>query len=304
MPPSEAWSIPGADGEPILGDCHRSDGEPVGVLLCCHGFKGYKDYGFFPRLAASAAKAGLIAHRFNFSHSGMTNRIETFERPDLFERDTWNRQVADLAAVSGAVARGELPGAGLPQAWYGHSRGGVTCVLTAGRRATEGGTSEPGDGGAVEPTGIVAAAAPAGACNLDEDQKAMLRRAGRMASPSSRTGQVLHVGAGWLAEIEADPRRHDPLEMARATRCPVLLIYGTADATVPVADGRAYAEALGDRGRLVTIDGASHTFDAPNPLPADQPPPEATRRMIDETTAFAVERCRAAAGSRPTRGHG
>ena len=54
-------------------------------MLIAHGFKGYKDYGMFPRLARVAAETGFVAHRFNFSHSGMTDRIATFEHPDLFD---------------------------------------------------------------------------------------------------------------------------------------------------------------------------------------------------------------------------
>jgi hypothetical protein len=84
------WSIEGSEGEPIIGNAHLPEAPPGGVVLVAHGFKGYKDYGMFPRIAESLANRGFIAHRFNFSHSGMTGAIETFERPDLFERDTWN----------------------------------------------------------------------------------------------------------------------------------------------------------------------------------------------------------------------
>ena len=93
----ESWTIDGSDGEPIRGDVHAASiAPPRGVFLIAHGFKGYKDYGMFPVLAREFAAAGFIAHRFNFSHSGMTNNIATFERPDLFEKDTWNRQVYDF----------------------------------------------------------------------------------------------------------------------------------------------------------------------------------------------------------------
>jgi uncharacterized protein len=84
------WTIPGAENQPIYGTTHLPDGShgsPRSVVIIAHGFKGYKDYGMFPRIAHQCAEAGLVAHRFNFSHSGMTNHIDTFERPDLFERD-------------------------------------------------------------------------------------------------------------------------------------------------------------------------------------------------------------------------
>ena len=76
----------GYDGGSIIGSAHLPEGRPRGVAVVAHGFKGYKDYGMFPRIAAALADRGLIAHRFNFSHSGMTNAIATFERPDLFEQ--------------------------------------------------------------------------------------------------------------------------------------------------------------------------------------------------------------------------
>jgi len=93
------WSIPGSGGEAILGNTHLPSSEPIGVGVIAHGFKGYKDYGMFPRIASTCASAGLIAHRFNFSHSGMTPRTQTFERPDLFEKDFMNPPSAQLDRI-------------------------------------------------------------------------------------------------------------------------------------------------------------------------------------------------------------
>src|SRR5690606_22895078 len=117
MAKQTTWTISGAQGEPILGATHHpAAGTPArGVLLIAHGFKGYKDYGLLPQLAQAAADAGLIAHRFNFSHSGMTDRSERFDRPELFEHDTWGKQVHDLHAVAVGARNGAIAGDGLPQ---------------------------------------------------------------------------------------------------------------------------------------------------------------------------------------------
>lgn len=274
------WTRPGADDQPIFGNTHTPDGEPVGVLLICHGFKGYKDYGFFPRLADAAAGRGLIAHRFNFSHSGMTPRTETFERPDLFEQDTWMKQVRDLHTVAAAVASGKLAGQGLPGVWFGHSRGGVAVLLAASG-------TEPA------PVGVVTAAAPDKACNLEQEQQRLLKKLGRMPSPSGRTGQELYVGRRWLEEIEADPDAHDPCRAIAALPCPALILHGDADPTVDPSAARRLADAAPGRATLRLIPEASHTFNAPNPLPPTAPLPEATRTMIELTCDFAVERCTA-----------
>jgi len=275
---TDAWQIPGADEQPLLGDTHLPDGgadAAPGVIVLCHGFKGYKDYGFFPRLARDAAAAGLIAHRFNFSHSGMTREIETFAKPELFEADTWSKQVHDVKAVVEAVERGQLAGQGLPIVLFGHSRGGVSVLLAA---------AELGD----RVAGVVAASSPQTGCSLDEDQKKQLRRSGRMAVPSSRTGQTLYVGKAWLEEIEADPDRCDPAQAAGRIERPVLILHGKADDTVPWTAAHVLNDAPGSNSELRIIENASHTFNCPNPLPDDQQPPAETREMIDATVGFAL----------------
>lgn len=273
------WSIPGSDAQPILGNTHLPEGRAdaaLGVALLCHGFKGYKDYGFSPVLAERFANAGLIAHRFNFSHSGMTNDLDTFAKPELFERDTWSRQVTDIVAVCAAIKTQELPGAGLPLIVFGHSRGGVAALLAAVEL-----------GSTVD--GLITAASPHQACSLDEQQRNILHKTGKLASPSSRTGQTLYVGRAWLEEIEANPQRFDPVRAAGIVACPHLILHGKDDPTVPWVAGHALHDAPGGNSELQIIDGAQHTFNAPNPLPVDDIP-EVTADFLDRCVTFAV-RC-------------
>lgn len=300
-----SWSLPGSDGQPILGETHLppvplatpetmgSATAARGVLLIAHGFKGYKDYGFFPALADAAAEAGLIAHRFNFSHSGMTERTATFERPELFERDTWGRQIEDLATVAHAAAHGDLAGSGqsLGQVWFGHSRGGVTTLLTAARvfAPSFGGSYDQWPNQPPAPVGIVTAAAPDAAVSLDEDQRRIVREQGYLVSPSSRTGQDLRVGRAWLEEVEGMPDAFDVQAAAATLRCPLLILHGDEDRTVPVSAARNLAQAAGDRATLHIISGAGHTFNARNPLPGDEAYPEALTTMIERTTRVALE---------------
>lgn len=280
MPNITDWSIPGYDNHPILGNTHLPDGgrdSAIGVLLITHGFKGYKDYGFFTHLAEAAAQAGLIAHRFNFSHSGMTNQIDTFEHPELFEQDTWHKQSADLKSVINAVANGTLTGQGKPLTLFGHSRGGVTTLLTA---------AEPD----ISPllAGVITAASPSACSRLDPDTIDMLKRVGRIASPSSRTKQTLYVGRIWQDEIDEAPSWHDPCRAIASIQCPVMLIHGSDDTTVPLSEAEELYNARPDAEYLV-IPGAGHTFNAPNPLPLDQVPPPETQQMIDTACEFAVK---------------
>ena len=279
----KSWSIPGAEGQPIIGDTHLPEGEAGGVMVIAHGLKGYKDYGMFPVLARACAAAGLIAHRFNFSHSGMTNDIDTFARPDLFERDTWNRQVYDCRAVVEAIARGELDGAGLPYVLFGHSRGGVTVLLTAGRFADD--ASFP------QPMGIVVAATPCWCNPLGEEEARGLLEKGYLESPSARTGQDLRIGRAFLQEQIDDPAGHDLPDLASRIHCATLIIHGSDDPTVPVACAEELRVALGERSNELIIEGGDHVFNTPNPMPEDATPGPQLQELLDATVHFAVSLC-------------
>jgi len=281
------WTIDGTEGQPILGVAHVPPDEPRGVVIVAHGFKGYKDYGMFPRIATWVCGAGFIVHRLNFSHSGMTNDIARFERPDLFERDTWNKQVFDCRTVVEAVHRGDLPGGGLPQVLFGHSRGGATVLLTAGRFADV--PAFP------QPAGLVTAAAPSSTYNLSETQKETLRKGGFLDSPSSRTGQVLRIGPEWLREQERDPQSHDLLYLVSRIACPILVIHGALDPTVPVECAERIVGRASGRARTIIIDGGDHVFNTPNPFPEDGQPGRELRMLLDAVTGFASEVCAGAA---------
>jgi uncharacterized protein len=252
---------------------------PRGVILIAHGFKGYKEYGMFPRLAAEFAAAGFMAHRFNFSHSGMTNQVETFERPDLFERDTLNKQVFDLRRVIRAMRRGDIQGASLPYVIFGHSRGGLTALLTSGRFAD--------DPAVPSPVGVITAAAPSSCNSLTQEEQRQILHDGFLVSPSSRTGQDLRIGRAFLQEQLDDPAGHDLLAMVARIRCPLLVIHGKDDPTVPADCARAIADAATAPVDVELIPHANHVFNTPNPMPIDADPSPQLRRLMDASIAFA-----------------
>lgn len=259
------WSTPGAEGEPILISTEASV-EPEqarAAVLLAHGFKGYKDYGFIPVVARRLVEAlPVVVHRFNFSHSGMTSDIASFARPGLFERDTWNKQVFDLDALMKASSEGDAPltPAGLPIALLGHSRGGVSCLLCAGRRFR--------DDRPPEPAAVVTMSSPDKALNLSPDAMALLQKQGYLVSPSSRTGQDLRIARAWLEEQEASPMDHDVLGLAGAIGCPVLAIHGSDDPTVDPQCARRIASAC-PHGQFALIERGDHVYKTPNPAPLD-----------------------------------
>ena len=121
------FGLIGSDRELIRGDLHVPQRLKLGspVVVYCHGFKGFKDWGFHPHLCSKLAEAGIPTVAFNTSHNGIGEDLLNFTRLDLFSRNTPNREQNDLATVLEAL-RDERLGhefAGDRYVLVGHSRG-------------------------------------------------------------------------------------------------------------------------------------------------------------------------------------
>jgi len=268
------WVLTNHRNLEILGNTDHPDSDPIACLVLLHGFKGYKDYGFIPVLAKALASQGILVHRFNFSTSGMTNEIDTFTRPDLFALDTWSRQVEDVRCVFNAICSNTLPGKNLPLFLAGHSRGGATTLLTAGRDSS------------LNLSGIITINAVDRCCGLDEQTKEQLLRTGSMTTPSARTGQTLPINATWLQEQLDDPAAHDVLKLCTTLRCPSLIMQGTDDPGIDIPTGQRIADAIGTD--LHKIKGANHVLNMPNPAPIDGDMSPQLREVYEQTYKFVI----------------
>lgn len=268
------WNLTNDHNLEILGNTDHPGTDPTACLVLLHGFKGYKDYGFIPVLAKALASAGILVHRFNSSTSGMTNDIDTFARPDLFALDTWNRQIEDVQCVMDAIQTGAIVGAGLPLFLAGHSRGGATTILTAGRNPS------------LNLSGIITINAVDRCCGLDEQTKQQLLNTGSMTTPSARTGQQLPINATWLQDQLDSPDTHDVLALCTTINAPALIMQGTDDPGVDIPTGQRIADAIGTD--LHPIQGANHVLNMPNPAPLHGDMSPQLRDVCEQTCKFVI----------------
>ncbi len=276
----QEWTLSGPGGRPIAGTTHpASGGVSRGHVVLAHGFKGYKDYGFFPWLAEHVAQTGATAHRFNFSCSGMDHGDGPFDE-SAFTQDTWNRQVEDVLRVLAMLQDGTLAGGG-DVLLVGHSRGGVSSVLAAGRHA--------GSDALSNLRGVVTLAAPSTCLSLDQAAQDRLLVEGVLSSPSSRTGQDLKIGRAFLQEQLDDSSGHDLLRQVGRITVPVTVIHGTDDDAVDVSAADEIARAAGGCP-VHLIKGSNHVFNTPNPSAIDHDASDALRQvaahLIDATSCL------------------
>jgi pimeloyl-ACP methyl ester carboxylesterase len=263
-------TLPGALG-PILVDvlaAGRDSPRPAVVIV--HGFKGFKDWGMFPVLAARLARAGYTAVSFNMSGSGVDDRGES-AWPDRFGHNTFSAELADLATVMGALDSGEL-GVAPPTAigLVGHSRGGGIAILQGARDKR-----------------VRALVTWAAISHVDRytGQEAEWRMRGHIMIENARTKQQLPLYTDALDDIERN--RGGSLDIRGAAAriaVPWLVIHGTADPTVPAGEADSLVRASGrSTTQLQLVEGAGHTFGATHPLKAESP--ELTR-VIEQTIAW------------------
>ncbi len=211
-----------------------------------------------PLLASDLAELGVLVHRFNFSTSGMTNDLSTFARPDLFALDTWTRQVDDVRAVLDAIRDHRLLGSGLPTPLIGHSRGGATAILCAGRHQDAIGIDR-----------IVTINAVDRCTGYTEEEQCSIIERGSIMTKSARTDQDLRIDAGWIKEQRDDPDAHDVIALARTIRIPMLILHGEDDEAVPALAGRNIANAA--QKSFIEIPGSNHVLNTRNPAdPAEE----------------------------------
>ncbi|MEW9667390.1 alpha/beta hydrolase family protein [Ammoniphilus sp. 3BR4] len=122
------------DSLSLRGDVHTiEDDRKKQVVILCHGFKGFKDWGFFPYAANQLAEKGYYVIRFNFSCNGV-NEVD-FDELDKFAINTYSREQADLNSLLQHIKERDLPLSeqyGLEHiTLIGHSRGGGNSLIFA-----------------------------------------------------------------------------------------------------------------------------------------------------------------------------
>ncbi|WP_445954980.1 alpha/beta hydrolase family protein [Yeosuana sp.] len=269
--------IQGKHNKPILIDCtYLANGFPKPIIIFCHGYKGFKDWGAWNLMANAFAEAGFYFIKFNFSYNGGTvNQPIDFPDLEAFGNNNYILELDDLNSVMDWVSsnkeikkEADIKNTTL----LGHSRGGGIVSIKA--------EEDPRIKNVISLAGVsdFKARFPKGK-NFD-----LWKKNGVYYVENGRTKQQMpHYFQFYTNFIENEKR----LTIKRAVRninIPHLIIHGDADTSVSIEEAKILHQ-WNPNSKLEVIKGANHVFGTHQPWEEDEIP-EDLGKMIQVIIAF------------------
>ena len=223
-------------------------------IILVHGFKGFKDWGFWPVLAEYFANNNYFVLSFNFSHNGIGNNLTEFSELDKFAQNTFTLEISELSELINAYLNNYFgPVQNNKIGVLGHSRGGAVTFLTS-----------------LINKNISAIAVWATVALLDRytaRQKEKWRKEGVFELMNTRTKQVMKLNTTLLDDLEKN--KNDSLNIEKAVaqfNKPLLIAHGDQDLVVKIKEAELlYSWADKSKTEFFKIHGAGHTFDMQHP---------------------------------------
>ena len=224
-------------------------------LIIAHGFKGFKDWGFFPYAAKYFADKGFFVITFNFSHNGIGESKLEFTELNKFAENTVSLEVSEIAQVVNAYRSGFFGNEIFKKVCLiGHSRGGGVVLLSSFIDASV--------------DAYVVWSSVASFDRYTERQKGEWRKQGFIEVLNSRTNQMMRMNIELLEDIETNKTGSLSIEKAvKGLEKPLLIVHGEQDLSVPIVEGE---QIFNWSNKSITefekIPTAGHTFDIVHPF--------------------------------------
>lgn len=234
--------------------------ETASCLIFVHGFKGFKDWGFWPYTGKFFADKRFFVLSFNFSHNGIGESLTDFTELDKFAKNTFSLELQELNEIIDAYLSGFFgSNSEKPIGILGHSRGGGDALIVSSKRS--------------EIKAVVTWAAVANFNRYTERQANEWRKNGFFEVLNTRTNQMMRLNVSLLEDIEQN--KNDLLNLEKAMQNlnkPLLIIHGEQDLSVKIDEGeQIYNWSNKKLTEFYRIKAAGHTFDITHPFTGSNP---------------------------------
>ena len=258
--------VEGAAGRPFLLDAYLPDDlNHCAIVVFMHGFKGFKDWGFWDLVAERFVDAGFAFIKFNFSHNGTTiDQPLDFVDLEAFGQNNYSKELQDIDTVLNWIHQ--------PENWptseaidlsrivlIGHSRGGGISIIKA-----------------AEDKRVHALITWAAVARLDYswheqgDYITHWKKEGVVRALNGRTKQMMPLYYQLYEDFQSHADAYSTESaLQKRTDLPMLILHGTEDPAVPFFAGQQLQEWKPD-AQLELLEGADHVFGGRHPWPAGE----------------------------------
>jgi pimeloyl-ACP methyl ester carboxylesterase len=245
------------DKKPILIDTFYSEekqNQPI--VIFCHGYKGFKDWGSWNLMAETFAKAGFCFIKFNFSHNGgtMDNPID-FPDLEAFGHNNYTKELDDLDDVISWSQNKFKTDSNINTnniVLVGHSRGGGIAIIKAS-----------------EDSRVTKLITLASVCDFGKRTATIgdlkeWKTEGVKYVLNGRTKQQMPHYYQFFENFEANEKRLHIETAEKQLQIPHLIIHGSNDTSVKIDEAEALHQ-WNPKSEFKIIDNADHVFNTKHP---------------------------------------
>jgi pimeloyl-ACP methyl ester carboxylesterase len=245
------------DKKPILIDVFSSK-ESVNqpVVIFCHGYKGFKDWGAWNLMGEHLAKAGFYFIKFNFSHNGGT--IENpIDFPDLeaFGNNNYTKELDDLNDVLNWATLYFKDNENIDTNavnLIGHSRGGGIAIIKAS------------EDNRITKLITLASVSDLGRRTATVGNLKEWEESGVKYVVNGRTKQQMPHYYQFYTDFKANEERLNIKCAEENLKIPHLIIHGDNDTSIPINEAKELHK-WNPKSKLEIIEGADHVFNVKHP---------------------------------------
>jgi pimeloyl-ACP methyl ester carboxylesterase len=249
--------VDGKHNKPIVADVfYKESLQPKKVIIFCHGYKGFKDWGAWNLMAEAFAEAGFLFIKFNFSHNGGTVQ-QPIDFPDLdaFGNNNYTKELNDLGSIIDWISTSfdfknevDLYNISL----IGHSRGGGIVLLKTNEDAR-----------------IKKVITLAGVCDFEKRTATIgdldqWKKEGVKYVLNGRTKQNMPHFYQFYEDFIQNKERLDIQKATQNLKIPHLIIHGNNDTSVLINEAESLKN-WNPNSQFEVIENANHVFNTSHP---------------------------------------
>ncbi|MDO6595770.1 alpha/beta hydrolase fold domain-containing protein [Oceanihabitans sp. 2_MG-2023] len=264
--------------KPILWDAfYKDNANKKPLVIFCHGYKGFKDWGSWDLVAQAFSAAELFFIKFNFSHNGGTidNPID-FPDLEAFAENNYTKELEDVESVLQHIL--SKNNAFLNQidtnniTLIGHSRGGGISILK---------TSED-----IRIKKLITWASVSGFAKRTATigDLGQWKKDGVKYVLNGRTKQQMPHNYQFYLDYKANETRLNIELAAKRIKIPFLIIHAVEDPSVPFNEAKNL-NLWNSESELFKIENSNHVFNSSHPW-TESKMPISLKKIVDKSISF------------------